>query len=304
MSADFKPYAVQAKLGRMDVLCISCTRRYIWRLGTFEPPGTLGDMKNHNGRKSIVDAVSLLVTVPEVAQIVALANSPKPIMWTNPLLPQFEGHLENLDIPESVGIWGYFLVSFSFVEAVDPSVHVFPTLNISANSTKATNKSIWDDLATDMDGLDAIPGQSGTDVAGAWGDMGDAFGEMDLVFDDIIDADGSWQDLSRALDVFSDVADTFVDAVNAVEEFVGAAADAIMTAPDLIIETTREAIDALKQPGLAVASFVTQAPSDLFSMMADAGLTMDEATISQLMSDNGLSDPLFIPAGITVTLPL
>lgn len=300
----FKPYSVQAKLNRMSVLCIGCTRRYVWRLGTFEPPGLKGDMKNHNGRKSIVDSVTLLVTVPEVAQIETMANSPKPIMWTNPLLRSVEGHLENLDIPMDLQLYGYFRATFSFVEAVDPPSSATPTANISANSSQATNNAIWNDLATDMDGLDDIPGQAGTDTSSAYGAMGDAFTEMDSVFGDIIDEDGTWKDLSRSLDVFSAAADTFVDAVQTAEEWVGSASDAITSAPLLIIETTREAIDSLKEPGLAAASFITQAPSDLFSMMADAGIDITEAAIATLMDDNGLTDPLFVPAGTTVTIPI
>lgn len=308
LMSDWKPYAVEAALGTMKLLVQSCSRGYRWRLSSHPTPGTKGDAKRKHGRESIVDQVTALLTVPEVDQLVQLANREAPLTWTHPLLPSITGHVENLDVPAESQLYGYFLASFQVVEAYDPQVTQSAqpgTLSPASSQAKADN--LYKDFLDDIDGLDDIPTDAnGTAFNDALGDLGDAFDDIDSAFDDIVDpiGDGTWRDLSRALDAFSDAADTFIDAAREIESSIGAVSHRIQTAPLLIRESVGDAVDALKAPAGTVASFITQQPSDLFSMMLEAGVEVTEGSIVELMEDNGITDPLFIPAGLTIAIPV
>lgn len=307
--SDWKPYAVEAAIGTMKILVQSCQRGYRWRLSTHGTPGTKGDAKQKHGRESIVDRVTCLLTVPEVDQLVSLADRLGPLTWTHPLLNQIDGHIEDLDIPADSAVYGYFVASFNFSEALgaagQPASRPTPP---SAGSAQKKAKGIFDDWSGDLDGLSAdIPtGSSGTAFTGAAGNMSAAFGDVDSVFDNITDpdGDGTWRDLSRTLDTFKETASVFINAAQEIEDSVGSLSHSIQTAPLLIQEVVGDAVDNLKSSAGTVASFITTEPSDLYSMMLDAGITMTEETISALMEDNGITDPLFIPAGYTIAIPV
>lgn len=304
--SEWKPYLVQAKIGSMTLLTESCPRRYAWRLSTHGTPGTKGDAKRQHGRQSIVDDVTCLLTVPEVAQLIAIADRPDPVTWAHPLLPPVTGHLENLNIPTDKNIYGYFKVTFSFVEAFDRAAQqASAPKRLSAPSSRAKANGVYKGLMSDLDDLDDIP----TDATGAAfnssvGDLDAAFDGVDAAFEGIVSPDGAgtWRDLSRALDTFAEAADTMVDAVREIESSLGAAAYAIETTPLRLKEIIGEAVESLKTPQGVVASFVTQQASDLYSMMADAGVEITEANIVALMQDNGIRDPLAIPAGMTIAI--
>lgn len=306
--SDWKPYAVQARLHTMPLLVASCSRGYRWRLSTDATPGTKGDGKGHHGRESIVDRVVVLLTVPEVDQLVALGDRVEPLTWTNPLLKPITGHVEDLDIPMERNPYGYFMASFNFVEALDRAAAqtTQPGVLSSASSQKKAS-NLFDDFLTDLDGLDDIPTDaSGGAFTDAAGNLGSAFGDVDDAFDSITDptGDGTWRDLSRTLDAFTAAGDTFIDAAREIEDSVGALSRDIQTAPLLIRETVGAAVENLKAAGHTVASFVTTQPSDLFSMMLEAGVEITEANIVALMEDNGIADPLFIDAGLTIAIPV
>lgn len=304
--SDWKPYAVQATLGTMKLLVISCSRSVRWRLSTHSTPGTKGDMKRHHGRQSYADQITVLLTVPEVDQIIQLANRTAPITWTHPLLPPITGYVENLEIPADSGRYGYFLSTFTVVEAYDRAVAQSKQPGVpSTASSKAKANSLYNDFMNDMDGLDDIPtDNSGTSFTDSFGDMNDAFGDVNDAFDSITDpaGDGTWRDLSRTLDVFGDTVDTFIDAAREIESSLENAAYTIQTAPVLVKEVIGEAVDNLKASADAVASFVTTEPSDIFSMMADAGIEMTEANIIAIMEDNNITDPLAINPGSTIAI--
>ncbi len=308
MTSAWKPYSVQAKLHTMDVLAKSCDRGYRWRLSTHATPGTKGDGKGKHGRESIVDRVVVLLTVPEVDQLVKIADREAPVVWTHPLLSPITGHVEDLDLPGNRDVDGYFMASFNFVQAYDPEVaeSMQPGVLSPAGSQKKAS-GLFDNLLADLDGLDDIPTTAnGTTFTNSAAALGTAFADVDAAFDTITDpaGDGTWRDLSRTLDTFTQAADIFIDAAREIEDSVGALSYQIQTAPLLIRETVGDAVDNLKAPAGVVASFVTTEPSDLFAMMMDAGVEITEANIVALMEDNGIGDPLFISAGLTIAIPV
>jgi hypothetical protein len=306
--SDWKPYAVVATIATMKLNVSSCRRRYRWRISDHATPGTKGDLKRKHGRESIVDQVSLLLTVPEVDQLVKIADREDPVLWTHPLLPPFKGHIEDLDIPAETNVYGYFASSFNVAQAFDSAAQSLNQPGVpSPKTSQAKVNNLYNDFLTDMDQLDDIPTDaSGTDFNNAADAMGTAFNDVDGAFDDITDplGDGTWRDLSRELDAFTAVSDTFIDAAREIEESVGSLSHSIQTAPLLIRAAVGEAIENLKAPAGTVASFVTQQPSDLFSMMHDAGVKITETNIATLMEDNAIQDPLFISAGLTIAIPV
>lgn len=306
--SNWKPYVIKAKFGPMHLLVSSVSRGYRWRVSTHGTPGTSGDAKRKHGRESIADRVTALLTVPEVDQFVKLADKASPQLWAHPLLPSFEAHVEDLDIPAEIGIYGYFMATFSVVEAFDSASAPGPqpgTLSPAGSQKKANN--LYNDFLVDLDGLDDIPADnSGAAFTEAAKSMGDAFEGVDATFDAITDpvGDGTWRDLSRALDSFSIAGDVFVDAAREIESSIGAVAHELQVAPLLIREVVGAAVDSLKAPAGTVASFMTTEPSDLYSMMQDAGVPITEANIAALMEDNLIEDPLFIAAGAIVAIPV
>ncbi len=306
--SDWKPYAVQATLQTMPLLVRSCTRGYRWRLSTHGTPGTKGDAKRKHGRESIVDQVACLLTVPEVAQLVALADREDPLLWTHPLLPPINGHIENLDIPAENSVYGYFVASFQVVEAFDRQVTQTRQPGTgSAAAAQAKAGALFADWLADYDDLDTIPTDNkGADFTTAASGLTTAFASVDGVFNDLADpiGDSSWRDLSRSLDTFTATVDTFVDAAREIESDLGVAAYSLQSAPLLIRETIADAVEALKTPAQTVASFVTTEPADLFSMMMEAGIDVTEDAVVSLMEDNNLPDPFNIPAGSVVAIPV
>lgn len=306
--SDWKPYVVQAALATMNLSVASVSRSYRWRLSTHATPGTEGDSKGKHGRESIVDRVTVLLTVPEVDQLKALGNRDDPLLWKHPLLSSFNGFMEDLDIPAERSLYGYFMASFNIVEDLDRDVAstMQPgTMSPASSQKKAGN--LYADFLTDLDGLADIPTDATGDAfSAAAGDLDSAFGDLDVTFDDITDpvGDGTWRDLSRALDTFATAGSAFIDAAREIEASVGSVSQQIQAAPLLIREVVGDAVDALKAPAGVVASFITQEPSDLYSMMLDAGVEITESNIVALMEDNGITDPLFIPAGLTISIPV
>lgn len=307
--SDWKPYAVQATLGTMKLLVQSCSRGYRWRLSTHSTPGTKGDLKRKHGRESIVDQVQVLLTVPEVDQFVQLADREAPLSWNHPLLQPITGHVENLDLPAETNIYGYFRASFQVVQAYEPNAVSQTQPGVTTATSQAKASSLFNDL---LDGLDEIPdgdiptNNAGTAFTTAAGDLGEAFGAMDSVFDTIVDpvGDGTWRDLSRSMDTFVTAADAFVEATREIEDSLGSLAYEFERIPSLITETIGEAIETLKTPEGIIASFITQNPSDLFSMMAEAGMEVTEENIVALMEDNGITDPFNIAPGLTISIPV
>lgn len=306
--SDWKPYVVQGKLHNMPLLVASCSRSVRWRLSTHGTPGTEGDGKGKHGRESIVDRVVVLLTVPEVAQLVAIGNRADPVLWVNPLLDPVSGYMEDLDIPEERSLYGYFMASFNFVEAYDPAAQPLRQPGVlSPASSQAKAGNLYNDFLTALDGLDDIPTDSdGAAFTAGAASLGTAFGEVDAAFDTITDpaGDGTWRDLSRTLDTFTNAANSFIDAAREIEDSVGALSHQIQTAPLLIREVVGDAVANLKAPAGVVASFITKGPSDLYSMMLDAGVEVTEANIVALMEDNGITDPLFIAPALTIAIPV
>lgn len=292
----------------MDLLVLSCSRGYKWRVSTHPTPGTKGDAKQKHGRESMTDRVTVQITIAEHNRLVELADKEKPQIWQNPLLPPFSGHIEDLDVPIETAKQGVFLSTFTVVQAYESTAQSItqPGVPSPAASQKKANK-IYDDFLTDLDGLADIPTDaSGSSFSATAATMGDAFEDIDLTFDSITDplGDGTWRDLSRTLDTFASTADLFIDAAREIEDSIGAVSADLQSAPIRIRSIVADAVDNLKAPAGTVASFLTQAPSDLFSMMQDAGLDITEDAIRVLMEDNGIEDPLFIAAGSVIAIPV
>jgi len=304
MDGTFKPYAVKAHLETMPLLVVDVRRRYQWRTSKHGTPGEKGDNVKKHGRSSIVDSVTCLCTVPEVKKLVALGDSASTVTWTHPLLKSIDGHMEDLDIPASVGLWGYFQVGFSFVESNDPAVQTLDLGTISIPTAKAKALSIFDKLAGDVDDLDDMPTADGNAFSDAGDAFSGAFGDVDDTFADMITGEASWQDLARGLDALAETANTLVDAAREVESFMGGMADTIQSGPGLIVATVRDAVDDAKAAAGTVAAFVTQGPADLFGMMQDAGIAINEDNIVALMADNVILDPFAIPPAVTISIPV
>jgi hypothetical protein len=302
--SDWRKYAVQAHIDNMPVLCLRVDRNYDWRISEHGTPGQKGGHLQHHGRDPITDNVTLLLTVPEIPKLEALADKPGPKIWTHPLLKQISGQIENLAIPAETNLYGYFMATLSFTEGRQPPSQTLDLGTISVSASRSQAAGIYDDLQTDMDGLDDIPTSDGQAFTGAFDDLSGAYNDVDSAFGDMIDGDGTWRDLARELDSLESSAAAFVDAARLVEESVGAASRSIQAAPYLLTNVVREAVDAARQPAVAVAKFVTAGPSDLFSMMADAGIAVSDAAVSALMADNGINDVFYIPPGETITIPM
>jgi hypothetical protein len=295
---------MQAHIDNMPVLCIRVDRGYDWRISVHGTPGQKGGHLQHHGRQPIVDNVTLLLTVPEIPKLEALADKPDTKIWTHPLLKQLIGQIENLSIPAEPGLYGYFMATLTFKEDRQPPSQTLNLGTISASSSRSQAAGIFDNLQTDMDGLDDIPTSDGQAFTGAFDDLSGAYSDIDDAFGEMINGDGTWRDLARELDQLESSAGVFVDAARLVEESVGAASRSIQAAPYLLTNVVREAVDAARQPAVAVAKFVTAGPSDLFSMMADAGIAVSDAAVATLMADNGINDVFYIPPGETITIPL
>jgi hypothetical protein len=256
---------------------------------------------------SIVDQVTVLLTVPESKKLEAIGDATTVKTWTHPLLKQIECRMTDLNIPAQPTLWGYFLATFTLKQHYDPNTKTLATQNISAQSSKKKAKSIFDDMSTDLNGLDSIPGQTGTDLTSALSSMTEAFegdgGILD-VFDQIDDATASWRDLSRSLDVFSGTVGTFVDSVRAAEEFIGDVSYDIQRAPLLVTQTVRNAVDNAKSAAVEAATFTVNSTASLFNMMVDAGVELTEEAISTIMLDSGIDDPLMVQPGTVVIIPL
>jgi hypothetical protein len=303
MDGTFKPYAVQAKLGTMPLLVTDVRRSYRWNVSKHGTPGEKGENVKKHGRQSITDSVTALCTVPETKKLVALGDKPR-LIWTHPLLSPIDGTVEDIDIPATTGLYGYFQVTFNFVQSLDPATKATAKPKLSIPSAKKKALNIYDKLAGDLDDLDDIPTSAGRTFDDAAGAFGDAVGVTDDIFDDMITGDAGWQDLARGLDTLIETANTFVEAAREVESSIGGMADTIQTAPALLVQTVRTAVDDAKAAVGTVASFVTQGPSDLYGMMLDAGMAINEENIVALMQDNIIFDPLAIPAGATIQIPI
>jgi hypothetical protein len=303
MEGSFKNYSVQAKLGSMPLLVTECRRSYRWHTSKHGTPGEKGENVKKHGRASIVDSVTCLCTVPETKKLVELGNKPK-LIWTNPLLSPLDGTMEDLDIPMTVGLYGYFRVTFNFVQSLDPTKKQNKKSKLSIPSAKKKALNIYDKFSGDLDDLDDIPTPAGRNLDDAAEAFGAAAGVTDDIFGDMITGDAGWQDLARGLDELIQTADAFVVAAREVEASIGGMADTIQGAPSLLVQTVRNAVDDAKAAAGTVASFVTQGPSDLFGMMLDAGMQINEANIVALMTDNVILDPFAIPTGVTVQIPI
>jgi hypothetical protein len=288
----------------MPVLCLKVDRNYDWRISDHGTPGQKGSHLGHHGRGSIEDNITLLLTVPEIPQLETLADKPETKVWTHPLQKQLEGHIESLNIPAEPGLYGYFMATLRFKESREPPEQTLDLGTISASASRAQAAGIFDDLQTDMDGLDDIPTADGQAFTGAFDNLSTSYSAVDDAFGEMIDGDGTWRDLARELDSLESTVSTFVDAARLVEDSVQAASRDIQAAPYLLTNVVRDAVDAARQPAVAVAKFVTAGPSDLFSMMADAGIAVTETVIATLMADNDINDVFYIPAGNTITIPL
>jgi hypothetical protein len=301
--SDFRPYIVQAKLGGMSLRVLEVSRRYSWSTSKHGTPGTDGENIKKHGRESITDSVTCLLTVPEVEQILGIANRHR-VTWTHPLLRSIDGTVESLDIPAVVDTWGFFRTTFSFIESNDPAIQTNDEPRRSVPSSRAKLDAMFGQLAANMDTVGPIPTPDGSAFDAAF----DAFAEQRAVVDtamgEITEGAATWQDLSRELDALIATAGAFVESAQAVEATLGGLADTIQTAPALMVQTVRETVDSVKSAAGTVASLITQGPSDLFLMMQDAAVSITEDNIIAIMEDNLIFDPFAIPAGVTITIPV
>lgn len=303
--ANFDKYLVEAKLGNFVILTNNVSRSMEWRISTHEVPGRKGDNKQHNGRKSIVDNVSALLTVTDVANITAIADSEKPIKWQNPLLSAFVGYIKSLQIPEAPDLLGYFRASFVVEQAYDPKSQnsVYKGILTPASAQTKAN-AVMSNVLADLDAVGPVSGQAGTDLTGATAGLTATFGAMDSTFDAIADAEANWRDLSRDLDEFTNAAQGMARAVRNAEATLTTVAADILDQQSIIVQTVRNAVDSIKRTAETAATFVVTAPSDLYTMMVDAGVDITEDTIRALMRDNLIEDPLMILPGARVSIPV
>lgn len=299
--SDFRPYIVKAKLGGMELRVLECNRRYAWNTSKHGTPGRDGENVKKHGRESISDSVTVLLTVPEVEQLATIASRHR-VTWTHPLLRSIDGTVEDLDVPASVDIWGYFRCTFSFIESNDPTIQATQQPLRSVQSSRATLDAMFGSLAANMDTVGAIPTPAGGAFDAAFDAMADQRAEVDTTMEEMTNGAAAWQDLSRELDEMVITADAFVAAAREVEAELGGLADAIQAAPALMVQTIRETVDAAKSVAGTVATFVTQGPSDLFLMMQDAAIAITEDNIVAIMADNIIFDPFAIPPGFTVSI--
>lgn len=304
MSESFKKYAVKCQLDSLEFRVAECTRRVSWRLKKYGTPGTQGDTTHQNGRHSYVDSVVALMTIPEIKELVKLGDQKDFCTWQHPLLDPIFGRVENVDLPASPAMDGYVLATFQIVEHHEPNERPLRAINVTLGpGAKARAASAFADLATDMDGIADIPGVDGDVLSGSWDSFGDAFGGLDSTFDAVLDGTGSWQDLSRSLDSVVSAGDSLISAVRAVESTIESTADSIIRGVYAVTETARDAVDTAKSLAGDVVTFVTTAPSDLYSMMRDAGVEITSDAVASVMESAGIVDPLAILPGTTVSLP-
>lgn len=296
---------MEASIDNTKVLCLRVSRDYNYSISEHGTPGQNGAHLQHHGRGPVMDNVTLLLTNPEIPVLTALADKSTERVWTHPLLPQLIGYIESLSIPAEPNLYGYYMSTLTFKESRQPPQKSLDLGAVSAPASRARAAGIFDDLQTDMDGLDDLPPSADASAfTGAFDDLSTTYGAVDDAFGEMIDGDGTWRDLARELDELEASAAAFVSAARLVQDGVGAVSQSIQSAPYLLTSVVRDAVDAARQPVVAVGKFVTAGPSDLFSMMADAGVAITEDAVATLMADNGIDDVLFIPAGRTILVPL
>lgn len=298
----FKGYAIRARLGGQDILAADVVRRVQWRVAKSVTPGTKGDSTAHNGRASYVDSVTALLTLADAKALMKLGDSTDLLMWRHPLLDPMFGRLENLSLPVNPGLDGYFMATFEVVEHREPDQQDFLIPSQPAGA-KARADAAFANFGADMDGLADIPTQDGASLGTAFDTFSDSYGAMGSAFDAVADGTGTWQDLSRSLSTVTDAADSMIGAVRAVEDEIESTADSLIRDVLTVVETARDAVDVLQGAAGGVVSFVTTAPSDLYSMMRDAGLEITDAAVATIMESTGIIDPLAILPGTEITLP-
>jgi len=299
----FKGRAVKAVFGGLTILAADVVRRYQWRVKRYGTPGTEGEATHQNGRPSFVDAVTALLTLEDAKALVKLGNEKSFHSWQHPLLDPILGRLENLELPASPGLDGYFAATFQIVEHNEPKQN-YAVITLSPQGAKGITDAAFAGLTADMDGLADIPtGQDGATFTDAFDDFSGSFDDLGSAFDAVDDGTGSWKDLSRTLDMVTSAADAFIDATRAVVDTIEGTADTLIRDTLTVVDAARTAVDSLQAAADKVVTFVTTAPGDLYGMMLEAGLEITDASLAAIMESTGIVDPLAILPGVSVTIP-
>jgi hypothetical protein len=299
--------ATEAKLGTLTILVSEVSRTISPRISTHGTPGTKGDETFHHGRKSHTDNVTALVTLAQSNQIDEMAESDKLITWQHPLKKGFKGRIKSLEDPVSSALQDYLSISFTIEESVeiDPIDWSWGFGGMSPSAGRTTANGHHDAFGGAINGLPDLPSGGDTTTFNTAVDSFDSgFADVDAALGEYIDGDGTWQDISRSLDVFSTACDAVEDAARTIEDSLGEGAITIIQTPGLIEEVLRDVVETTKQSAATVATFVTLQPTELFTIMSNAGADMSDDNIDAIMRDNELDDPFAIQANVTLNIPL
>ena len=306
----FKPYAMTCKYGSMEILTSSVTRESGTRLAKFSVPGIDGEQIQHLGSPSITDSVSALMTVPEVDKFKKLIRGKKAQVWNHPLLPTIEGFVEQFTIDGNSELYGYLACDFTVVETRDPHEIVLPTAVFTLPGKKAAAQSTWDGLSNNVaakpawDGTGGSTAQNASSFDSAWSDLDESWTNLEATFEGVEEGESSWSDLARAVDNFRSFGEVFIDAARDVEEFIGETANDIQTAPRLIVEAGRDAVEAVREDVDNIVTLVVTQPTDLPTLIIDTIGEIDDVVMESVMESNILDNPFMILPGAKISLPL
>ena len=304
--ATFKNVLVDAYIDTLKILTAEISRERVYVLAKHRGPGNPGSYLQPLGRESLVDSVSALMTIDDLKKLEIIADKGRPVTWIHPLQSGFEGLIESISEPITSTLDGYLMATIQIVEHYDPNTTILPSMTITVPGARRKSGSLWSDLGTavgdlpDWDGTGVDPLAAAT-FDDAWSDLGDAWDAMDAVYESVEDAGSTWRDLSRSVNVFSDVADVFVDAAHDVAGFIGETAEAIQRLPSQIVETGRDAIDAITDTAESVVTFTVTNTTDLASILQDSFGSIE--SMADVMDANGIIDPFLLLPGTQISIP-
>lgn len=302
----FKDVVVDAYIGTLKISAREINRDRPGAFAKHRGPGMPGSYLQPNGRESIVDTVTALMTLTDVKKLEAIEDKTKPQTWIHPLLKGFEAYVTAISEPISSDMDGYLLVTFQVEEHYDPNTTILPSMTLTANGARKKSQSSWSDLSTavgdlpDWDGTGAST-QSAATFDDAWSNLGDGWDALDSVYEDYENGDSTWRDLSRSLNVFEDLSDTFVDAAHGVAGFIGETAEMIQRIPSQIVETGKDALDAITETAENVVTFTVDSVTDLPTIMQEAFGSIED--MESVMDSNGIIDPFMLLPGTVISVP-